>query len=265
VSSDEKRRACLSWVGPETYVLLQNLCGDVDISRKSLQELTEKLSVHFTEVVHVQAARYAFYNCKMQPGHSYSKWAASPRGVARDCRFICKSERCNHASYVDDQIRDVIIKETPRADVRRQCLNDPDESLDDVLKKAETYVKTLRTDQLLKGESDAGFHAVHKMSATFQSKADRKDKVGKRSGSWKSCPQCFSQHTKSDCPFKRATYYKCGKKGHIKTVCKSERTKAEFSFQQRSSKTQTQTHCVGHIQTSDVLLVETNHGHAKYY
>ena len=143
VSSDEKRRACfLSWVGMETYALLQNLFGDEDISRKSLQELTERLSVHFKEVVHVQAARYAFYNCKMQPGQSYSAWAATLREMAGDCRFVCKSERFNHASYsyVDEQIRDVIIKETLHADVGRQFLIDPDASLDDVLKKAETYV-----------------------------------------------------------------------------------------------------------------------------
>jgi len=157
-----------------------------------------------------------------------------------------------------------MIKETPDADVRRrQCLIDPDASFEDVLKKAETYVKTLRTDQLLKGESDASFHAVHKMAATYQSKAARKDKGRKHSSSWKSCPQCFSQHTKSDCPYKKAACYKCGKKGHIKAVSKSESTKAEFSSQQRSSKTQT--HCAGHIQTSDVLSVETNNGNAKYY
>jgi len=98
--------------------------------------------------------------------------------------------------------------------------------MQDVLKKAETYVKTLRTDQLLKGGSAAGLNAVHKMPAKYQPKATRKIQGEKHSGSWKSCSQCFSQHTKSDCPFKRATCYTCGKKGHIKAVCKSERPKA---------------------------------------
>jgi len=103
VSSDEKRRACLlSWVGPETYALLQNLFGDEDISRKSLQELTEQLFVHFNEVVHVQAARYAFYNCKMQPGQSYSEgqklcgeWQETPGSFARvsDATTLVTSNR----------------------------------------------------------------------------------------------------------------------------------------------------------------------------
>jgi len=60
-----KRRACLlSWLGPETYTLLQNLWWWKYFA-EWLEALTDKFSFHFKEVVYVQAARYAFYDCKM--------------------------------------------------------------------------------------------------------------------------------------------------------------------------------------------------------
>ena len=136
------QRACLlSWVGSETYELLTKLYGHEDITSKTLKELSDKLSTHFAEKKHVQAARYDFYNCKMKPDQSYSDWAADFRGIARNCNFTCKGEGCGK-SYVDKQIRDVIIKETPHADIRRQCLLESDPSLDDILKKAATYITT---------------------------------------------------------------------------------------------------------------------------
>ena len=123
ISSDEKKRACLlSWIGAQTYELLENLFGDKKISQQSYKDLTTKLSTHFQDSVHVQAGRYAFYNCKMQTGESYMDWAARLKGLAKYCDFVCKRTLCNQTSYVDEQNRDVIIKETPHADVRRQCL-----------------------------------------------------------------------------------------------------------------------------------------------
>ena len=90
VTSDEKKRACLlSWIGPETYALLENLFGDESIAQKEFQALTDKLSGHFKDQVHVQAAHYAFYQCEMQPGKSYADWAATLRGLARNCQFTC--------------------------------------------------------------------------------------------------------------------------------------------------------------------------------
>ena len=91
----------------------------------------------------------------MKPSQSYSEWVATLRGIAKGCQFICKSNACNHYSYVDEQIRDVIIQHTPHAEVRRQCLIQPNISLDDVVSKAAVYTKTVETDQLLTGTTSA--------------------------------------------------------------------------------------------------------------
>ena len=70
----------LSWVGVSTYNPLQNLFGGEKLAEKTYKELIEKLDAHFKDVVHFHAARYAFYNCKMQPGLSYADEAAKLLG-----------------------------------------------------------------------------------------------------------------------------------------------------------------------------------------
>ena len=70
----------------------------------------------------------------MKKNQTYADWAAELRGLARHCNFVCTNNDCNQ-SYVDDQIRDIIIKETPHADVRRHCLLDSNPTLIDVLTK----------------------------------------------------------------------------------------------------------------------------------
>ena len=257
ISSDEKRRACLlSWAGASTYNLLQNLFGGEKLADKTYKELTEKLHAHFKDVVHVQAARYAFYNCKMQPGQSYADWAANLRGLAKDCNFRCKSDQCNNKSYVDEQIRDVIIKETPHADIRRQCLQDPDPTLQSVLQKATAYIKTSQTDQVLKG-CETSKETVNKMSSGYAPRSQRGRNVVARTRQptkLRSCPKCFDKHERRDCPCRDMTCFKCGKKGHVKSVCRKKEASTETSLQVMKVQEQ----CVGHVmlcnQSSETIL-----------
>ena len=152
----------------------------------------------------------------MKPGETYADWVATLRGLSRNCNFICKNEACK-LSYVDEQIRDVLIKETPHADIRRQCLLDTDPSLDDVLKKATTYLQTTETDRVIKGEASQVLpEAVNKMSDNYQRKST------KPSARYKSCPSCYVKHERRDCPCKDLVCRKCNKKGHISPVCQSK-------------------------------------------
>jgi hypothetical protein len=152
----------------------------------------------------------------MKPNQSYADWAAELRGLARHCNFTCKNQACKR-SYVDDQIRDVLIKETPHADIRRQCLLETDPSLEVVLKKATTYLQTTETDRVIKGGSNQiPPEAVHKMSDGYQRKpSGQKPK-------YKSCPSCFTKHERKDCPCRDLICRKCDRKGHISPVCQAK-------------------------------------------
>ncbi|XP_067949650.1 uncharacterized protein [Watersipora subatra] len=237
VTDAKQKRACLlSWVGAPTYDLMMNLFSSEDITTKSFTELTQKLTNHYKDSVHIQAARYEFYQCKMKKNQTYADWAAELQGLARHCNFTCKNNGCGQ-SYVDDQIKDVIIKETPHADVRRQCLLDNNPTLDDVLAKAVTYIKTTETDRVLKGEfNELPPDSVNRMSDTYEQRTRRAQSAqssnqrNSNSNSLKSCPSCFIKHNCKDCPCREIVCRICTRKGHISPVCKSkggQSTKAE--------------------------------------
>lgn len=226
--ANQQRAGLLSWIGSESYELLTNLFGNEDITRKTFEDLTNKLTEHFKDKIHVQAARYEFYNRSMTSDQTYSDWAADLRGIARNCNFICKKDGCGE-SYVDDQIRDMIIKETPHADVRRQCLLEADPTLEFVLKKADTYVTTTETAKVLKGEVLQP--TTNQMTASYN-RHNYRGNTRKQSNAaptlettgshkLKSCPQCFINHDRKQCPQRSKVCMRCKRTGHIQSVCRS--------------------------------------------
>ena len=89
----------------------------------------------------------------MASGQTYATWATTLCGLQKTVKFSVKSEQNSHLNYVNEQICGIIIKETAHADVCHQCLLDPAASLENVLKMAQTYIRTLETEKVLKGDN----------------------------------------------------------------------------------------------------------------
>ena len=70
VDSDRKKAYFLSWVGPETYELINKLFSASELNAASFDDVTGKLDEHFKQSLHEQAASYQFYQCKMKPGQT---------------------------------------------------------------------------------------------------------------------------------------------------------------------------------------------------
>ena len=208
---EAQRKACLlSWVGPETYQLIMNLCGGIEgTQNKTYTDIAAALTNHYQKGIHVQAARYRFYNCEMKNGQTYSDWAAELRGLGKDCMFKCQKTGCGE-SYLDEQIRDVIIKQTPHPDIRRQCLLDNNPSLQDILQKATNYIRTTETDTMLKERT---------LEVNRTQPAQRYPT--KPRARYKGCPSCFTAHSRRECPYKSHICKKCSRKGHLSSVCMS--------------------------------------------
>ena len=171
VKESQKKACFLSSVGPETFQLLQNLFPDNDrIQSTSYEDLAKALREHYQSLTRVQSERHLFYCCKMKPNQTYQDWVAELRGLAKNCDFICKGTNCTE-SYVDLMIRDQIIKETPHVEVRKQCLQQKDPSLADVISIALAYVTTNEALKTLQGvKIDQEKDVVCKMSANYSSR-----------------------------------------------------------------------------------------------
>lgn len=223
VSIDEQKRAYfLSWAGTDIFNLLRKLYGNDDVSKQFYSNITQKLTEYFKSTTHILAARYKFNKTLMQPYQTYTSWVAELRGIARDCNFKCTRDDCNHPS-VDEHIRDMIILHTPHDHVRTVALQNVNPSLEEVLKIAEIYETTQLAKKSLNNDDPTNLPVVHQMSSKYRKRGTSLKRSYKGESEQllfcKSCPYCISQHQRKDCRYLKATCKKCGKTGHIATVC----------------------------------------------
>ena len=89
VGDQHKKKAYfLSWVGANTYELINKLFSASELDAASFDDVTGKLDEHFKQSVHKLAASYTFYQCKMKPGQTYGDWVADLRCIGRDCNCL---------------------------------------------------------------------------------------------------------------------------------------------------------------------------------
>ena len=121
-------------------------------------------------------------------------------------------------------IIEVVIRNTPHAEVRRQCIQDTKLSVQSLVEKAENYLRTCKSERIVqgKGDDDQVGREVHKIQPTYKkpkrSLQPRQDLRSKFRG----CPGCFTKHQKSNCPAKDQICRKCGGKNHFASVCQSK-------------------------------------------
>lgn len=228
VSSGEQRKSFfLSWCGTEMFDLLKNLFGVNCLSNQTYEEITEKLTEHFSVSQHVIAARYNFFKSRMHDKQSYKDWVANLRGLARSCKFVCNSDACA-ANYVDDMIRDQIILNTPHETVRSAALQKQRATLADVLSIAESFEATTKTIAIIKDGENEKTMDINVVKKKVFNKV-RKDKNEKEIGKYKSCSGCFISHNREECKFRNAICHKCAKKGHIAAVCMTKQNQRNQS------------------------------------
>ena len=202
VDADKIKAYFLSWVGSETYKLINKL-----------------------------AASYTFYECKIKPGQTYGDL----RCIGRDCNF-------GVSEVLDRLIRDMIVLNTPHNEVRRACLRESSPTLEiansyialaasDAIVKGPTQGPTpeeLAAEKLHQLE----VLAVEKLrqprraktsnwknAKSHQSESRPEGRQGQR------CAGCGSTtHIRAACSFLKSECHKCGWIGHIKSVCRSEQS-----------------------------------------
>ena len=238
-STQEKKAYFLSWVGANTYELINKLFSASELDAASFDGVTGKLDEHFKQSVHELAASYTFYQCKMKPGQTYGDWVADLRCIGRDCNFVA-SEVLNRL------IRDMIVLNTPHNEVRRACLRESSPTLEMVLKIANSYVALAASDAIVKGPTQGPTPEVLAAEKLHQPEVLAVEKLRQprraKTSNWgngnshqsesrpegrqgQRCAGCGSTtHIRAACPFLKAECHKCGRIGHIKSVCRSEQS-----------------------------------------
>lgn len=231
-----KRASFLSWVGTETFELLQKICVG-NVSEKPFYDIISLLNNHYVEKLHVLAARFKFYSIRMKPHQTYADWVAELRGAARECLFQCSKDDC-HESLTEENIRDVVVIHTPHDKVRSAALQKTNPSLEEVLQIASIYESTVKTCLELKGEeTTTEVNASNQSKRKFQRKnyTNRSKSENENEKFSKSCPGCNSRrHQRTDCyHYKNKTLCRiCSKAGHIAAVCQQKPKTNQRKFRQ---------------------------------
>uniref|UniRef100_A0A914QHV0 CCHC-type domain-containing protein n=1 Tax=Panagrolaimus davidi TaxID=227884 RepID=A0A914QHV0_9BILA len=111
--------------------------------------------------------------------------------------------------------------EPVRSLVLNALIKTPKESLDNIQTLVENALMTER-DQKLPEANQVSY--VKKAQQPRQNKPAATRNLPKSA-----CPRCNGNHWKADCPFKDATCYTCGRKGHLAKVCRSDDKKKKES------------------------------------
>ncbi|XP_036324968.1 uncharacterized protein K02A2.6-like [Rhagoletis pomonella] len=239
IDDDQKKAFFLSWVGGETFELLVKLFCSVDVQSKSYEELVAKLTSHFKTKVHVLASRYELFKLKMGPNQKYSEWLAELRGVARNCKYVCRNKECNK-EFVDELIRDIIVLNTPHEAVRTAALQKLEPTLEDIILVAEAFEAAQTVKKQVSGENEVKTEVLQLKSTQARSQSNE---APYSSGQSQSCSGCGTHHSREKCKFRNAQCRKCKRFGHIAPVCntgsKVNSPKQQYGRHQKQQKLKT--------------------------
>lgn len=227
-------KACmLTWIGDETYTLLESLILPRSLQDTSVtvEELIQLLNTYYSDSKHVMTASYDFWSCKQAPGQPIAAFIAALKDKARHCAFdtsLLKEKPFERA------LRDALLIGVQDVKIRAALLKLTDPSWQDTAKAAldaERLSKELQ--HISEAQSDARPLSSAELSINQIQKKGHQQK-GRRKGQPVSqppaggnkgphCQSCGrTDHQRHDCRFRDTICNYCHKKGHIEAACRAK-------------------------------------------
>lgn len=217
IEDNRKKAVFLSVIGDSCFRLLETLVAPAEVDSKTLSDLRDILSKHFTPKRIVIAERYRFWNRAQHAGESYLDYAAELRRLARYCDF---------GANLEDTMRDRFVCGIRDAAVCKKLLTNDTLTMEEALKTASAQEIVDREAATLTSGA-GGVHAVKSATPAKHKQSKPASKAG-ASGSSSSggksfeCYRCGSiDHAPANCKFKTAECHHCHKKGHLSRVCRT--------------------------------------------
>lgn len=201
----------LSSVGSKMYSLMRNLLSPDKPGTKSFMELPNLLQSHYNPKPSEIVQRFKFNSQTRVANETVLEYVAVLRELA---------QHCNYGDKLTEMLRDRLVCGIADDRIQRRLLVEPDLTFDKALKLAqaiETANKDIRDLQQKALEFNVNKSAtslsVHKVKMDY-----------KRQGKGAPLPCyccCGGDHLARDCQFVNEKCHGCGKKGHVKKMCRS--------------------------------------------
>ncbi|CAL1608164.1 unnamed protein product [Knipowitschia caucasica] len=205
-----KRAILLSSVGSKTYSLMRNLLSPDKPGDKSFTELTNLLQSHFNPKPSEIVQRFKFISRTRTANETVTEYVAVLRELA---------QHCNYGDKLKEMLRDRLVCGNAEDRIQRRLLAEPELTFEEALKIAQAIetanrdVRDLQPTLDSAAGKDATPMTVHKVGTENKRQSKR--------GVPSDCYRCGGDHFARDCRFINEKWHGCGKKGHVKKMCRS--------------------------------------------
>ena len=194
---DKRKQAptLLLILGMKHYSLIRDLVSPGKPKDKSLDELTALLTKHYDPEPIMIAEWFHFYQRSQRSGESVSDYLAGLHKLASRCKF---------GTFLPEALRDRLVCGLGSEAIQKSLLTKDDLTLEKAMEIALSMEAAAKGTKELKGNQRSS--SVLRVEQTPPP-------------AWM-CGQ--GNHNSSECKFKGAKCHKCGKVGHITSVCRSK-------------------------------------------
>jgi len=208
-------------VGPRTYHIIKNLCLPDKPESKTFKDLTDIVKGYYKPKISEASASLIFNNRVRKPEETVQVFVAELRRLVQSC---------NYGEHLKRALRDRFIAGINDKDIQEKILTISDDELtfDKACQIAQAHEAACRNVKELQRGQMASVNKLYVQKPWKQSKDVKPKKpqdekyVKKTSERNKRCFRCGNDHNPNMCWFKTKECYGCGKRGHTKTMCRSE-------------------------------------------
>ncbi|XP_060604313.1 uncharacterized protein K02A2.6-like [Ruditapes philippinarum] len=238
-----KKALLLHYAGDDVYDIYDTL--NLREDNENYEETKIGLTAYFKPRKNTQFEIFEFRNMKQLHGESIDQFTTRLRQKAKNCEF----------SDIDSEIKSQIIQGVISQNMRMQCLQDPDKSLNDLLTKmrsmeisktqAANMSKDESSQQVVRVKSNPrfsrqskGFAPKRYQQRSYQTIPEASLSSGRRNyppERNKKCRNCGGRYPHmSRCPAIGAECNYCHKKNHFISVCRKRQNKVKLIDDEQS-------------------------------
>ncbi len=230
VDKDKKKAVSIlvTTIGADVYGLLEGLTSPKDPADMTLTALIDVLDKHYSPRLHIVAQRHKFNSRSQKEGEAFADYVAELRKLVSTCEYN---------SALETMIRDRVVCGVRSETVRRRLLGEADLKLETAIQIAEATEDAERQCREI-SSGDNGYSGVNWVQprgrAPFRGRNNFRGRRGVGRGAFPRnrgggpvgstqgcCHRCGDpSHFANDCWAKEISCNSCGKRGHLKRVCR---------------------------------------------
>lgn len=223
---DKKKKAAIliASVGDDTYELMVDLCRPKKPEEMVYEELIQVVKKHLQPEPSIIAERYKFRRKKQEEGESISEYVATLKKLAKFCNF---------GTSLDENLRDQLVYGIKNKTIKQRLFTESKLNFSRAYELALNMEAAERNTGLIERGNVQDLHHLQKPkppasgnSSERPSTSRSKRALSTQQTRYIVCKCCGkNNHIFENCYFKNCKCFKCGKVGHIKSVCRSKEKK----------------------------------------